>query len=191
MLTCFIQNDFEQINQELAVYSILIIPLIFLIYAVYAFIKVFRIKKVKFNKDIQIKMVRYVIYSGLYILFYFPTIILYFVTINQTTFEKYTFNSWFAYLCTLFNIMINLFLSIFRICEGYVQFPKKLLLCFFINPNVYEDVEANLLNETTGVSLDETRINRKISNQLRSRGTTTLSFLHDDNIRDVLYFNLV
>jgi hypothetical protein len=120
MLTCFIKNDFIDPSKDMAVYALLTIPLCFVIYSFYAFVKIFQKRKVQTDRDFKVAILKYLMYSILYILFYFPTIILYVVSINQRTPEG-TALSQFSYYCTISTISVNLALCLFRIFEGYVE----------------------------------------------------------------------
>jgi len=129
MLTCFIKNDFTNPGKEVALYSLLLVPLLYVIYAFYAFVIIFKKRKVAADKEFKIAILKYLLYSILYILFYFPTIILYVFSIGQNISPSTTL-SYFSYFCTLSTISINLVLCLFRIMEGYVKCHWKAL---FIN----------------------------------------------------------
>jgi hypothetical protein len=127
MLTCYIRNDFKEWKKDVPVYCILLIPVLYVIYSIYAFISILTKRNVKTNKSFKMAVIKYLIYSALYIIFYFPTIILYLVSVDQTIFQK-TFLSNFSYICSLGNITINLALCMYRIFEGYVKCDWKVFL---------------------------------------------------------------
>jgi hypothetical protein len=128
MLTCFIRNNFNNdTGKNIGVYTISLVPLLYLGYCFYAFVIVFKKRKVQNDPEFKLAVIKYLLYSTLYILFYFPTIILNLVTINVNIQEE-TPLSYFSYLCSIANISINLALCGFRIVEGYVKFDWKLFL---------------------------------------------------------------
>ena len=190
MFTCYIRNDWGETSKVMSVYSILLIPIVFLIYAIFIFVKILRHKRVKYNKELQNKMIMYIIYSLLYLIFYSPTVVLYFITINENQYEKYTFLSWYTYICTMLNISVNLLLSVFRISEGYLTFPKTLKFFFFWNDS--DSSGENLLDES---GFSDTSSVRKESVRLesihRKRNVTRFSSVHMSNMKDVKFFNLV
>jgi hypothetical protein len=194
MLTCYIRNDFDDEN-VVSLYSILILPVTFVMYSIYAFIQVFKLRKVRYNKDFKNAIIKYLIYSALFLFFYTPTIILYVASINKAVYIKYTFFSWFSYLCSLANILVNLVLSIFRILEGYVKFeinflcPKK--------DNLEEsfmteaDQENNLLESDGEGSRKrfQTFISDNNSMTLVPRKkATSLEQIHAGNMKGVFYY---
>ena len=132
MLTCFIKNDFNNPGKEVALYSLLLIPLLYVMYAFYAFVIIFKRRKVAADNEFKIAIFKYLLYSILYILFYFPTIILYVLSIGKNL-SPGTPLSYFSYFCTLSTISINLVLCLFRIMEGYVKCHWKAL---FVNQNL-------------------------------------------------------
>jgi hypothetical protein len=192
MLTCFIRNDFDD-GKFLSVYSILIFPVVFVSYSIYAFIRVFKLRKVRYNHEFKIAIIKYLIYSALYLAFYSPTVILYIVTINQAVYIKYTFFSWFSYLCALSNLLVNLILSIYRIIEGYVKFDIK---NFFVKSDTLEsecssqiDQEAVLIEETEGLDGSKrfgTVVSETSILQTRFRKGTLLAQIHAGNVKGVI-----
>jgi hypothetical protein len=139
MLTCFIRNNFRETSKDIAVYSILLFPLIYVIFSIYTFIRVFRHRHVSGDSELKSAVVKYLIYSLLYIVFYFPSIILYLLSINQNI-PKETFLSWFSYFCSLATISINTALCLFRILEGYVKCHWKALF-------VHQKLDESLMSE--------------------------------------------
>jgi hypothetical protein len=84
----------------------------------------------------------------------------------------------------MLNISVNLLLSIFRISEGYLTFPKALKFFFFWNDA--DSSGDNLLDES---GFSDTSTARRESLRLesihRKRGTTKFSSLHLSNIKEV------
>lgn len=140
MLTCFIRNNFRETSKDIAVYSILLFPLIYVIFSVITFIRVFRHRHVSGDSDLKNAVVKYLIYSLLYIIFYFPSILLYILSINQNI-PRETFLSWFSYFCSLATISINTALSLFRILEGYVKCNWKAIL-------VHQKLDESLITDS-------------------------------------------
>lgn len=133
------RNSFPNENKSISVYSILAVPSIYLVYAIYSFVKVFRQRKVQVHYEFRLAVIKYLIYSLLYIIFYFPSIILFLITVNKEIKEG-TFVSWFSYYCSLAYISINLVLCVFRIGEGYVKCNWK---AFF----VHQELDESLMTE--------------------------------------------
>ncbi len=90
----------------------------------------------------------------------------------------------------MLNISINLILSVFRISEGYLTFPKALKFFFFWNDS--DSNGENLLDES---SFSDTASVRKETVRLdtisRKRNLTRFSSVHISNMKDVFLFNLV
>jgi hypothetical protein len=191
MLTCYIRNDWSETSKIMSVYSILLIPITFLCYAICIFVKILKHKRVKYNKDLQFKMIRYLIYSLIYLVFYSPSIVLYILTINQEKYEKNTFLSWYIYICTILNISVNLILSLFRIFEGYLTFPRFLKFFFLWNDSDSVSDES-LLNESGFMeSMSTMKENERLEILQRKRNMTRFSTVHLDNMKDVHIINLV
>lgn len=140
MLTCFINNNFNDPTKKVAVYSILILPTVYVVYSIYSFVNVFKHRKVKNDYDFKIAVVKYMIYALLYIVFYFPSIILYVISINSDI-NEYWFLRWFSWVCSLATISINLALCLFRIIEGYVKCHWKALV-------FHQDLDQSLMTKT-------------------------------------------
>jgi hypothetical protein len=139
MLTCFINNSFNDPNKNIAVYSILILPTVYVFYSIYSFVNVFKHRKVKNDSDFKMAVVKYMIYAILYIVFYFPSIILYVISINSDILVN-SFLSWFSWFCSLATISINLALCLFRIIEGYVKCHWKALV-------FHKDLDQSLMTD--------------------------------------------
>ena len=139
MLTCFIRNNFRETSKDIAVYSILLFPMVYVLYSIVTFIRVFRHRHVAGDSELKTAVVKYLIYSLLYIVFYFPSILLYVLSINQNI-PKETFLSWFSYFCSLATISINSALCLFRILEGYVKCHWKALF-------VHQRLDESLMTE--------------------------------------------
>jgi hypothetical protein len=160
MLTCFIKSDFNNPGKQVAVYSLLLIPLFYVIYAFYAFIIILRRRNVQTDREFKIAIIKYLLYSILYVLFYFPSIILYIFSIGQNILPG-TFLSYFSYFCTLSTISINLFLCLFRIFEGYVKCHWKAL---FVNHNL----DDSLISEDPSEYTPGTRKNSVVDERRES-----------------------
>jgi hypothetical protein len=130
MLTCFIRYEITNPGQYFSMSSLLIVPIFYLIYYIYAFVKIFQKYRVQQNKEFKHLIIKYLIYSLTYIIFYFPIILLYLITMNKDITETPVLR-WFAYYCTIFLIIINPILCILKILEGYVKCQLKAIL-----PNV-------------------------------------------------------
>jgi hypothetical protein len=136
MLTCFIKNYQYDGNQYVALYSLLLLPVLYSIYYIYAFWNIFQMYRVQTNTEYKKLIIKYLIYSLMYMIFYFPIIILYMITINDTQIYEEKATRWWAYVllffkikyCSIFTIIINPILAIMRIIEGYVKFSFKAIM---------------------------------------------------------------
>ncbi len=183
MFTCYIRNDWIDSTKVLSVYSILLIPVSFLIYAIYIFVKILKHRRVKCNQELQNKMVMYLIYSLIYLVFYSPTTVLYILTINESKYDKYTPLSWYTYVCTIMNISVNLILSLFRIFEGYLTFPR--FLKFFFLWNDSDSVSGENLIDQSFSESSSAKERERISSIERKRNFTKFSSVHMSNMKDV------
>lgn len=137
MLTCFIKNNFPlKQGKYIAIYTVLLIPVLYVLYSLYAFYTIFARKKVQSDPAFRNAILKYLVYCIFYILFCFPTNLLYFLTINRSIHEETTF-SYFSYFCALANISVNLVLCLFKIFWGYVKCDWKAL---FIHADLNESV---------------------------------------------------
>ena len=118
MLTCYIKNDFESDNVKM--YSILILPLFYIINTIFLFVKLYNTRAAIKISESRNEILKFLTYSLFYAVFYFPTIILYIITIGKTVISP-TNISWFAYFCYISNISMNLGLSVLRIFQGHVS----------------------------------------------------------------------
>jgi hypothetical protein len=189
MFTCYIRNDWIDSTKVISVYSILLIPVSFMIYAIYIFVKILKHRRVKCNQELQNKMVMYLVYSLIYLVFYSPTIVLYILTINEDKYDKYTPLSWYTYICTIMNISVNLILSLFRIFEGYLTFPRFLKFFFLWNDSDSLSGE-NLINNSFSES-SYGKENERLSVVQRKRNITRFSSVHMNNMKDVNLIKLV
>jgi hypothetical protein len=139
MLTCFIKNNFNNPNKDVAVYSILPLPLLYIFYAIYAFVQIFRRRKVQTDREFRVAVLKYLIYSLLYMIFYYPTILFFVISVNAEI-ELNTGLSWYSYFCSLSTISINLVLCLYRILEGYVKCDWKAMM-------VHQDLDESLMTE--------------------------------------------
>ena len=156
MLTCFIKNNFHERGKSTAVYSILAVPLIYVLYSIYSFVRVFRHSQVKAGSKVKTLVIKYMIYSFLYIIFYLPPILLYFMSANQQI-TKGTTNSWFSFFSSLSTISINLALCVFRIIEGYVKCDWKV---FLVNKSLDETIITDSEDQDE-VYFDNGRLSRE------------------------------
>lgn len=101
-------------------YSILILPLFYILNTIFLFIKLYNTRAAIKISESRNEILKFLIYSLFYAVFYFPTIILYVITIGNTVVSP-TNTSWFAYFCYISNISMNLGLSILRIFQGHVS----------------------------------------------------------------------
>jgi len=154
MLTCFIKNNFRDPTKDIAVYSILAMPSIYLVYSIYSFVRIFGQRKVKADYEVKWAVIKYMLYSLFYIIFYFPSIVLYVLSINRDI-ERASFLSWFSYFCSLATISINLALCIFRILEGYVKCHWKALL-------VNSDLDQSLMTEDSEYFNEDNKSNPEL-----------------------------
>lgn len=121
MLTCFIKNSFaDEPGKIVGLYLTLSLPFLYVFWCIYTFISIFKKRKINRDRQVKISTIKLLIYSLLYIIFYFPTFILYIFTVNQNI-HKNTFLSWLSYYCSLSNMSVNLVLSVGRILDGYVS----------------------------------------------------------------------
>lgn len=105
MLTCFIRHNIQKPGQYFSMSTLLIVPVVYLGYYIYAFVVIFRKYKVQANKEFKILIVKYLIYSLIYILFYFPIILLYLLTMNKDISTEYDLR-WFAYVKDHFKVKV-------------------------------------------------------------------------------------
>ena len=130
MLTCNINNFSTtdkrgEVHDSVKVFSILILPLFYIISTIYLFIKLYKSRAaIKINESKE-EIYKFLAYAFIYALFYFPTILLYIITINEEMTAS-SFYSWFGYYCFIFNISLNLVLSIIRIFQGHVKISIKI-----------------------------------------------------------------
>jgi len=148
MLTCFIRNKFENNDKLVSIYGILIAPIFYLIYSIYTFVKIFRHRQVKADSELKIAVVKYLIYSLLYIVFYFPSIVLLIITINYDLVEG-GWLRWFSYFCCIANVSVNLVLCLYRIGEGYVKCHWK---AFFVNADLHESFVTESSRESISIN---------------------------------------
>lgn len=97
MLTCFIRHDISNPGQYISMSSLLVVPLGYLGYYIYAFVMIFKKYKVQTNKEFKQLIIKYLIYSLTYMIFYFPIVLLYFLTMNKNITDTPTLR-WFAYV---------------------------------------------------------------------------------------------
>ena len=97
MLTCFIRQKINEPGQYFSMSSLLLVPFAYLGYYIYAFIIIFKKYKVQQNKEFKVLIIKYLIYSLIYMIFYFPIILLYLLTINRSIKESPALR-WFAYV---------------------------------------------------------------------------------------------
>jgi len=64
---------------------------------------IFKKNKIQENRDFKLVMIKFLIYSGLFILFYLPTPILYLATINKNI-TKGSSAAWFSFVYYIVNI---------------------------------------------------------------------------------------
>lgn len=145
MLTCYIKNysTIQQTNDTtdlIKIYSILIMPLFYIVSTIYLFVRLYKsrlaIKKHEFRREIY----KFLAYAFIYAIFYFPTILLYIITINKQI-ERSTVYSWFSYFCFHANLALNAILSIFRIFQGHTSIN-------FIGNFQEENSQVSFLNES-------------------------------------------
>lgn len=97
MLTCFIRHEIKDPGQYISMFSLLIVPVVYLIYYIYAFVSIFRKYLVQSNKEFKILIIKYLFYSLVYVVFYFPIFLLYNLSLNIQI-SKNTNMSWFSYV---------------------------------------------------------------------------------------------
>lgn len=173
MLTCYIKNNFHETGKDISVFSILITPIVYIVYSIFTFITVFKRRKVQTDRQMKNAIFKYLIYASMYIFFYFPSIILYIVTINHSI-QSNTFFSWFSYYCSLATISINLVLCIFRILEGYVKCDWK---AFIMN----QSLDETLVTENNDIINDEENPAEKFYDNTKSN-TTDFKFSTKESI---------
>src|SRR5574343_69931 len=97
MLTCFIRHDIMNPGHYISMSSLLVVPVFYLGYYIYAFVLILKKYKVQTNKEFKHLIIKYLIYSLTYMIFYFPIILLYFMTINRDITDTPILR-WFAYV---------------------------------------------------------------------------------------------
>lgn len=136
MLTCFIKNRFNEPSKSAAVYVVLSFPLVYIVFYIYIFFSLFKLRKLIILPEVKLVTVKLLLYSILYILFYFPTFFLYILTINNKI-ESPSFFSWFSYYCVLSMMSVNLVMGFGRALEIYG--PCYLKDCFANNSKIDPD----------------------------------------------------
>jgi hypothetical protein len=97
MLTCFLRHQISEPSQYISMASLLLVPIVYSIYYVYAFVCILRKYRVQSNKEFKTLIVEYLVYSLIYMIFYFPIIILYLLTLNRDITGSKPLR-WFAYV---------------------------------------------------------------------------------------------
>jgi len=108
MLTCFIRNRYDPDDwlKIISLWALLLLPAVCFGYSIYAFIMIFKKRKIQENKDFRLVMIKFLIYSALFIVFYLPTPILYAVTVNRDI-QPSSVSAWFSFVNPLFKYNIN------------------------------------------------------------------------------------
>jgi len=94
MLTCYITNNVFIIDSHFKLinyYIVLSIPVIIAIYSVYMIIRLFYFAYYHPNSVLKNLLLKYLGYSLVYIIFYFPQLLLHFLTIKENKHDK-TYN---------------------------------------------------------------------------------------------------
>ena len=99
MLTCFIRNKYEpnEWGKIISLWTLLFIPFVCFGYSIYCFIMIFKKRKIQDNKDFKLVIIKFLIYSALFIVFYFPTPLLYTATVNVNVRPDH-FRAWWAFV---------------------------------------------------------------------------------------------
>ena len=113
MLTCFIRHDLSQPGQYISMISLLVVPVVYLGYYIYAFVVIFQKYRVQSNKEFKLLIFKYLIYSLIYMVFYFPIIFLYILTINQNITKKPVLR-WFAYVIFYLLLVLHNLLNYYK-----------------------------------------------------------------------------
>ncbi len=80
----------------------------------------FRNREARSNPNYRALIRKYISMGAVYLLFYFPTILLFYLTINKEI-EENTFYSWLSYITAIANITIDFALCSIRILLGHVN----------------------------------------------------------------------
>lgn len=159
MLTCFMSNgsnnpanNFNSAT-KLTLYIILVIPLLYIFYILFMFLNLFKLRKLVINPDLKIATFKMLIYSILYILFYFPIFILYLVTVD-THIHSPSVLSWFSYYCSLSGMMMNLVLGLGRLMERFWPYALKDWKCFKVEESPGTAVNQGLAHLNSAKIVD-------------------------------------
>ena len=95
-------------------------PLGVIIYFIYISNLLLKSRGARKRPPIKALIIKYLIIGFIYILFYAPMIILYFITINHKL-EEDTFRSWLSYISYIFLISKDFALCSLRFLFGYVK----------------------------------------------------------------------
>lgn len=180
MLTCFIRNNNFSEDRLIGLIITLIIPIFYIIFCIYLFIYIFRIKSIREIREVKTSTIKLLFLAFLYILFYFPTMILLLITIGKEI-ERGTFLSWLSYYCSLSNMSVNLVVSFARIMDDYLSFPKFWNMFFTKeeNENYYNSLNQSELEENSEIIEEKSKtmldLERKTSDQLVKHNSGNLA----------------
>lgn len=166
MLTCFINNYFDDDPGKLVgLYCTLTLPFIYVVWCIYTFVNIFKKRKIQNIREVKISTIKLLILSLLYIIFYFPTFLLYLLTINTKIYPS-TFYSWLSYYCSLSNMCVNLVLSIGRILEGYVKCSWNFILNY---DNQLQEEKLVIDSEEENEYIDDDIVNELEYNKTKNK----------------------
>lgn len=99
MLTVFISNKYEENDwgKIITLWLLFTLPVLCFGYSIYAYIMIFRKRKIQQNVEFRVVIIKFLIYSALFIVFYIPTPILFLITKNTNP-EPDSAMSWFAFV---------------------------------------------------------------------------------------------
>ena len=113
-------NKETDISATISIALFLGIPVFFIFYGIYLSIAMFRNIEARRNSNYRALIRKYISLGVVYLVFYFPTILLFYLTINKEIHEN-TFYSWLSYFSSIANITIDFALCSIRILFGHVN----------------------------------------------------------------------
>jgi len=118
MLTCYVRNNFPNGAKSFSVLFVLFIPVLYILFSLVAFFRIFLNSKVSRSTPFHKTLMGYLFYSIIYFVCYLPPVILYLKSANEHI-KKGSTNAWFSFFSALCTVLVNLFLTIWRLIQGY------------------------------------------------------------------------
>lgn len=133
MLTCFIRNNTDNESaKKIGIHVVMAIPLLYMVYISYLLLMIYRKRTLVTSLEMKISFYKMVMYTLLYMIFYFPLFFFYIFTIDYNIKEN-TFESWTSYYCSLSSIIMNMSLGIGRALEYFSKLKLTDFKIFKLN----------------------------------------------------------